>query len=82
MKKKNHTLYLVLFVFLAAALIIPVVSLAGSYAECAKDCQQEYQECVDICKKHLKDPNARAKCKNEGCKIIVDDCLKDCKGGG
>jgi hypothetical protein len=63
-------------------LALPLTAWGNNYQECAKECNEEVQECKKICKQQMKDPEARKKCIEKGCKIVLDDCLKDCREGG
>jgi len=80
MNKRPHSriIRFLLAVAAAALLTIPAVSSRAD-AQCEKECRKDYQECCKICEKHVKDPRAQRKCKEEGCSTGYNECLKDCK---
>jgi len=63
---------------IAASLLIPAIT-SGADNECIKECREEFQECVKICKKFIKDPAGIQKCIDQGCKKAQEDCFNDCK---
>lgn len=63
-------------------LALPLAAGGGSYQECVKECNDEVRECKKICKEQMKDPEAQKQCIEKGCKMVLDECLKDCREGG
>ena len=78
MNLKRKYLRVLFAVALATFLALSTNSL-GADPECNKECREEHRECISICNKHVKDPSALKKCKDEGCKQALDDCFKDCQ---
>jgi len=80
---RARTISRLLFCLVVAVLLaLPLSAWGGNYQECAKECNDEVRECKKICKKHMKDPVAQKQCIEKGCKIVLDDCLEDCREGG
>ncbi len=68
---------LIATVIVAVFLLTPAAT-SGADAECLKECREEFKECVDLCKKYVKNPAGLQKCIDEGCKKAQEDCFKDC----
>jgi hypothetical protein len=78
MNRKCSRLRLLVAVALATLLALSATSL-GADTECIKECHEEHRECIDICNKYIKDPGPLKRCKEEGCRTALDECINDCK---
>ena len=69
----------ILILLLAAVLFLAFPALAGKkYNRCVRDCKQGKQVCMKTCEK-MGTPGEVSRCKEKGCKMFMDECLKRCE---
>ena len=80
MKPRRRILGMLTVLAFSISLILPTLSTANP--KCEKVCKQDQQLCIKVCKEQLKDKDRKALkiCINKGCKIVFDECMKDCTG--